>query len=139
MTAPLKPPGPRVRAAIDAVLSADAFDDSALKKLACRDYYADAARYLSKLVGARSTLIPTLLESDSVITAYRAALRFGILDSHINLERTYSADDLRAHGTPEAMLALIALGEITDWQAMDRRGRAVFCLRRLVHAMRDRR
>lgn len=128
-----------MRAAIDAVLSADAFDDCAVRLLASGTTYPCAARYLSKLAGARSTLIPTLLESESVITPYRFAVRFGVLDSHVNLDRTYSAADLQALQTPEAQLALIALGELTDWQAMGQRGRAVFALRRLVHAMRDRR
>jgi hypothetical protein len=136
----LKPPDPRVCAALDAVLSADAFDDSAVRLLARRDTYADAARCLSELTGARSTLIPALLEAESLIAPYRFAVRFGVLSARTNLESLYAVDDLRAHPSPEATLALIALGEIDDWSAMGRRGRAVFSLRRLVRAMvRDRR
>jgi hypothetical protein len=54
------------------------------------------------------------------------------------MTRLFTADDLRGVGGPGSRLALIAIGEPFDWGTLDRVSRAVFVLRRLVRAMRDR-
>ncbi|QWG18709.1 hypothetical protein KMZ68_02080 [Bradyrhizobium sediminis] len=128
----------RVQAAVDSLLSAEFFSASELDSFARRDTYPDAASYLAKLADARFDLISRLYESQPVLAPYRFAVVFGVIPFDRNLPRTYTVADLREKGTQEANLALIALGEQSDWDSMNRRERAVFVLRRLVRAMRDR-
>jgi hypothetical protein len=139
MTAPRIPPHRPAIAAVDAVLSADSFAADAVESFADREAYADVASRLAEIVAARSCIIKALLESEASFAAYRFAVRFGVIPSHVDLDRTYTADDLRTNGTPQAKLALIALGHGRDWAGMDRRERAVFTLRHVVNRMRNRR
>jgi hypothetical protein len=127
-----------VRAALDRILATDWFDADSLFALANRDLYANAALCASRIANAGPFLVRALHDTGQLYAAYRFAVIFGAVPARANLDRTYTVADLRAKATPEARLALIALGVERNWPTMDRRQRALFALRALVRAMQNR-
>ncbi len=124
----------RVQDAIQALLRADTFDGAAVDALAHRATYADAASYMLRIVRAGPELIPALVDS-SPFVPYRLAIIFRLVPSESETMSRFTLEDLRAIDKPATRLALIAAGEPFEWQTLDRVGRAVFALRRIVHAM----
>jgi hypothetical protein len=127
----------KVRDAVEALLHADAFDAATIEALAHRNFYADAASLLLRIVRARPGLVEAIIDSQNYAAPHRFAVAFGAVPSEQDTMELFTLDDLRAIGTPESRLALIAAGEPVTWQTMDRRARATFALRKLVHTMRD--
>ena len=129
----------KVSEAVEALLNAEMFDGVAADALAHRHMYADVASALLRIVACPGRdLIPALLKSEA-FAPYRLGVAFGAIPSEQDIMQPVTVTDLHLLGTPEARLALIASGgDDRDWILLDRRGRAVFALRHLVHAMRDR-
>lgn len=131
-------PARATRAIVDDALSADTFDEAAVAALAQRDTYPDAAAYLDQLANVREGLVKPLLESSAIFAPYRFAIRFRAVPADFDSDHTLTIDDLRVKNSPEARLALVALGVERDWRTMNRRERAVLALRALVGAMQNR-
>lgn len=135
----LPPPSPDKisRALVDDLLAAEEFDDAAVTALAHRDSYAAAASHLLRIVDGGWDLVAVLIELHSPHAPHRLAVRFGVIDPDARLYHVFTVVDLRAIDSPAASLALIALqSEDRDWTALDRKGRAIFVLCRVVQAMR---
>ena len=105
--------------------------------LAHRNSYAAAAAYLLQIVEGIGDLVPVLVNLRSPHAPHRLAVKFGVINSDLSFNHVFAADDLRAIDTPAAKLALIALGEEHDWQALDPKGRALFTLCHVVKRMRS--
>jgi hypothetical protein len=122
--------------AVEHLLSARRFQVRAIRALARRTRYADAANHLGVI--ADSDDLPRLLAEHCAneLRMWRLALIFG-LERQTN-ERTLnplSLKELRERGREDerARMVLCAYGEI-DWGGASARERAAFCLNGLVTA-----
>src|SRR5262249_20748 len=125
-----------IAAQVETLLVASTFDKGAADRFARRDRYAEVADCLQHVAAVGGTLIPILLEAHSPLAPFRLALLFDVIPWNSHPARPYTIADLRASFTPEARLALIALGADRDWITIDQRGRAIFALRHIIKAVR---
>ncbi|MET4021467.1 hypothetical protein [Bradyrhizobium sp. S3.2.12] len=118
------------------VLAADHFAPAAVERFARREAYPGAVAYLQHVAtGPYSNgLIPLLWTG---ATAWRIAVYFGAIEEEGQRCAPFTIEDLRVLSSYEAKLALVALGEFSDWSALDRRGRAVVALRYLIALRRE--
>jgi hypothetical protein len=138
---PLRPrPCSATVAALEQILCADRFDESAVSALTTRDTFPDAAWVLTREVETRphaeSFLIPALLNASATIAPYRLAVAIG---AHEFTHRLFTTVEiLERSGNENAELVLALLGKLRDWRMASRRLRAAHALQVLVRDFRSR-
>ena len=136
----------RAAAHVDKLLRALRFHRRAIKCLATRDLYADAAHALARIAEpdrSKIYVLPVIFVELTTpdIFLRRLAMRFGLLpeDRKSQPVSGVTCEEIRARAAESegARLVLAALGEI-NWSAALTHERAVYCLAELVAAFKRR-
>lgn len=130
----------RASIAIDRLLAARRFHPRAIRCLATREHYAEAAGLLSRIADPRhpqaslASIFTDRLSPD--VLRYRLASRFGLVSEQAregHKVEPVTIDCLRRDRRKGARIVLAAIGDL-PWKEMNRSERAMFALARLVSA-----